>query len=403
MICKLFYRGRQLLVNLAIRLLSREPELVTGSGCLLKIPEMLAEKKIRSVLVITTPGFIRRKSLLPLFATFAKAGIKATVFTDVISDPDIDCVTRAFSAYMEGDCEAVIAVGGGSVIDCAKIALAKAVRPDMDIRNMRGMLKIRRKLPPLYAVPTTAGTGSEVTAGAVITDGNLKLVIEDFCLVPSHAILDPALSLSMPKELTAATGIDALTHAVEAYINRFSSKKARRNARLAVKVIYENLPKAFADRNDIGAREKMLTASFCAGIAITNAFVGYAHALAHGIGGLYGIQHGLANAAILPSVLEYYGKSAWKRLSELADLVGAAGESQREKSGAFIQSVRKLSVSLGLPDKIQPLDEKDFELLADRAFFEANPAYPVPEIWSNEYFKKVLSSFLPSSAAVPRR
>ena len=256
------------------------------------------------------------------------------------------------------------------------------------------MLKINKTLPPFYAVPTTAGTGSEVTVASVVTDTidgvHYKYAVSDPCLVPKCAVLDANLTTSLPPEITAATGMDALTHAVEAYTNRFASKFVQKNALDAVKMIYENLPIVYSDGKNVKARENMLLASYYAGVAFTNNFVGYVHAVAHALGALYGIAHGKANAIVLPYVMEQFGKPAQKKLSELAIAAGIPGETDGERAKNFIESIRKMNRDMNIPDKVEQLKESDFETIISRAMLEANPAYPVPTIWGKKDFEILL-------------
>ncbi|MCR4790691.1 MAG: iron-containing alcohol dehydrogenase [Treponemataceae bacterium] len=392
---KAYYRIPQFFMSIATGISStRKYNVISGEGSLLKVADMLKDSGKKSVLVVTTPGFIKRGTLSPFFDKLAQNGIKTSIFSEVTPDPTIECVEKTYSAYKDSSCQAIIAIGGGSAIDCAKIAAARVVRPNLQIRDMKGVLKIHKKLPDFYAVPTTAGTGSEATAAAVITDTvdgiHYKYPISDFCLIPKYAVLDPSLTLSLPPSITAATGMDALTHAVEAYTNRFASKLVRKNARDAVKMIYENLEVAYKDGKNIQARENMLLASFYAGIAFTNNFVGYVHAVAHALGGLYGIAHGVANATVLPYVMDQFGKSCEKELAELADLVGISGNDRHEKAQNFIESIRKMDRDMELPEKVEQLKEEDFNLIIDRAISEGNPSYPVPKIWGRKDFENLL-------------
>jgi len=203
-------------------------------------------------------------------------------------------------------------------------------------------------------------------------------------------VLDPELTCGLPPAITAVTGMDALTHAVEAYTNRFCSPKARKQALDAVKLIYENLLTAYENGSNLVARENMLLASYYAGMAINNNFIGYVHAIAHGIGGLYGVTHGKANAVIMPYVLEAFGKAAEPKLAKLAELVGLQGASEEEKAKAFIASIKELNAKMAIPDKIEELRERDFEVLVNRAVKEGNPTYPVPVIWEKKEFEEVL-------------
>lgn len=249
---------------------------------------------------------------------------------------------------------------------------------------MKGVLKVRKKPPSLFAVPTTAGTGSEATIAAVITDSktHIKYQINDMALIPRYAVLDPALTIGLPAHITGATGMDALTHAVEAYIGKSNTRETKELSRKAVRLIFDNILTAYSAGANIAARENMLKASYYAGNAFTRAYIGYVHALAHALGGLYGIPHGLANAIVLPYVLEYYGSAVYKPLAELSDCAGISfpSDTREQKAKKFISVIRKMNQGMNIPDKIENIKRTDIPLLAKRAAKEANPFYPVPRM-----------------------
>ena len=282
----------------------------------------------------------------------------------------------------------IIAIGGGSVIDCAKGVGARVAYPKKSLNKLAGVMRVMRKIPTLIAIPTTAGTGSEVTLAAVITDEKThhKYAIMSFPLIPHYAVLDPKLTFTLPPHLTATTGMDALTHAVEAYIGRSTTKKTRRLALEATALIFQNIEKAYADGHDEAARDAMLRASYMAGVAFSMSYVGYVHAIAHSIGGRYGVPHGLANAVILPNVLEAYGKSAHKKLHRLAIAAGVADEGDSLDIGAqkFIEAVRRLNASMEIPDTLKEIAPADIPDLAANAAKEGNPLYPVPRLMNAE-------------------
>ncbi|MCR4955230.1 MAG: iron-containing alcohol dehydrogenase [Lachnospiraceae bacterium] len=375
------------------------PKVVSKPGCLMDIPMKLKEKKINKVLVTTTPGFIKRGTLQGFFDAVKAQGIQMTLYSSVVPDPTVECVEEVVKAYKEGNCQAMVAIGGGSVMDCTKIAGARIVRPNMSVRDMKGTLKINKKLPLFIAVPTTAGTGSEATAAAVITDTvdgvHYKYPISDLKLLPHYAYLDADLTLGLPPFITATTGMDALTHAVEAYTNKFASPKTVKMAEKSVELISKNLLKAFLHGDNKAARGNMLNASYYGGVSITNNFVGNIHAIAHAVGALYHIPHGLANAVIMPYVLEQYGDSVQKKLAALAEVAGLSGSTEKEKAAAFIQWIRSMNKKMGLPSCIPELKKEDYPIIIERAIKEANPAYPVPQMWQEEEFKKVLDQLLP--------
>ena len=389
----LYYRPRQFCFSVFMALMpQRKAKVITGNGSVYKIPKLVKDAGYKKIMLMTTPGFIRRGSLETLFQKFHEEGIWVSIYSHVMPDPTTDCVEDAETAYMQTGCEAIVAIGGGSVLDCAKALGARVAHPEKNLLQMNGLMKVQKHIPDIFAVPTTAGTGSEATAAAVITNGrsHYKYTIMDTCLVPRYVILDPELLMDLPAEITAATGMDALTHAVEAYANRFASPKTRKNAIQAVMQIYESLIAACENGQDVKVRKNMLMASYNAGVAINNNFVGYVHALSHGIGGLYGVPHGKANAVILPYVLEYYGKHAEKKLADLAEAVGLEGGNRTEKAKAFIKSIRDLNRKIGIPETLDELNEKDFPELTRRALKEANPLYPVPMIWGWKDVNKVL-------------
>lgn len=388
-------RLRQRFVSTFIRMAKiRRPNLIKGKESILKLPNVVKEDGHNKALVVTTAGFIKRGSLEPLFKALKKEGIEYSIYNGIMPDPTISCIEEALKVYNDNNCQCIIAVGGGSVMDASKIIGARATNPNMQVRDMRGLFKIKKPIPDLYVVPTTAGTGSEATVAAVITDEvdgtHYKYAITDFGLVPKYAVMYPEITLSLPKHITAATGMDALTHAVETYTNLYASPMVKKLARKSVGMIFENLENAYNNGSDIRARGRMLMASYCAGVAFTNNFVGYVHAVAHALGALYGLPHGYANAILLPVVMDQYGQAAHKSLSELADVVGIEGGSHKDKAEKFIEAIRKMNKDMGIPDKVKELKEDDFGTIVTRALEEANPAYPVPVIWNEEDIKLLL-------------
>ena len=268
-------------------------------------------------------------------------------------------------------------------------AAARLARPDRPLSQLVGLLKVRRRIPPLIAVPTTAGTGSETTIAAVVTGSDHhKYAISDLCLIPRYAILDPALTVGLPPHITAETGMDALTHAVEAYLSRFyNTKQTRLLAEHAVVAIFTHLERAYRDGASLPDRAAMLQASFDAGAAFTRASVGNVHAIAHTLGGLYGTAHGLANAVLLPIVLEDYGAAAYPRL---AHLVGIQEASAEASARAFIAEIRAMNARMGIPDHFDCIRSEDIPLMASWACREANPVYPVPVIYDQARFARVI-------------
>lgn len=391
--CRAFQKTMKFAVNF---LDWTPPKLLKGAGSIKELPALVKKQGVGNVLVVTDKGLMGLHLLDSLFEGLEKEGIKYSVFDGVQPNPTIYNVEDALKIYKENNCEGFIAFGGGSPMDCAKITAARVVRPNKTPSDMRGLLKIRKKLPPFFAVPTTAGTGSETTIAAVISnpDTHEKNAVNDPSLRPAFAVLDPELTVGLPPHITSTTGMDALTHAVEAYIGKSNTKQTEEDAKIATKLVFENIEKAYNDGKDITARENMLVASYHAGLAFTRAYVGYVHAIAHNLGGMYGIPHGLANAVILPYVLDYFGETAYKRLAELADVAGVSGQAcgEREKAKNFIAAIRELNKKMGIPDKFEQIKDEDIPLIAERALKEGNPLYPVPKIMDIEDCKALIKS-----------
>ncbi len=376
----------------------RTPELIKGRNSLAQIAEIIKGDRHNKILVMTTGGFIKRGSLQPLFDNFEDKEIEYFIYSGVMPDPTIECIEEAYKVYKDNNCTAIMAVGGGSVLDASKIVAARASNPDVQVRDMRGINAIKNPIVDLYVMPTTAGTGTEATVASVVTDEvdgtHIKYAITDFGLVPKYAVMYPEITLSLPPHITAATGMDALTHAVETYTNLYATERVNKLARSAVKLIFENLPVAYKDGHNLRARSRMLKASYYAGVAFTNNFVGYVHAVAHALGALYGIPHGKANAILLPYVMDQYGKAVYKPLSELAGVVGIEGADEEEKALKFIEAIRQMNRDMEIPDKVEELKEEDFDTIVLRAITEGNPSYPVPVIWTEEDFKLLLRRLL---------
>jgi len=386
---KLYCRVYQGIFRLVSYLLPwRMPKLLEGKNSLDRLHGLIKNNSIDSVLVVTDKGIVSLGLMDKLLKGLKDEGVAYVVYDKTVPNPTIDNIEEALQIYNTNNCKGIVAFGGGSSMDCAKGVGARAARPEKSIPQMKGVLKVRKRLPLLFAVPTTAGTGSETTLAAVVTNSKTheKYAINDTSLIPHYAVLDPLLTVKLPPHITATTGIDALTHAVEAYIGRSNTKQTKKQSRDAVKLIFENVFEAYSNGANLIARANMQKASFLAGLAFTRAYVGNVHAVAHTLGGFYSIPHGLANAVILPYVLEYYGESAHKPLAELADLVGisAASDTTCQKAVRFIEAIKKLNESMDIPQKVKGIAESDIPLMAERALKEANPLYPVPRIMSKE-------------------
>ena len=427
---KAYCRTYQAILRMGLPALPyRAPEILRSAG---EIPGLLEKNARGRALIVTDRGCVEAGLLKILTDALKEGGQSYTVFDGVVSNPTTDTVDKALSKFTREKCVSLIGLGGGSSMDCAKAVGARIARPDKTLGDMEGILRIRKEIPYLISVPTTAGTGSETTLAAVITDARTrhKYAINDFPLIPRAAVLDPEFTRTLPKNMTASTGMDALTHAVEAYIGRSTTRETRAWAVRAVKLIFENLQDVYDDGENMEARSNMMEAAYCAGAAFSQSYVGYVHAVAHSLGGQYDIPHGLANAVLLPVVLECYGSSAQKKLHRLAvahslggqydiphglanavllpvvlecygssaqkklhRLAVAAGIASHEESAAagsekFICAVREMNRRLGIPETLPGIKEEDIPMMAAYAAREADPLYPVPVIWGADQLER---------------
>lgn len=387
---KVFCRTFQSVFRLAIPLLPyREPEVLDSVA---QVPAALQKRSIQRVMIVTD-GFLHLSGALqPLKAALEHSSVQYSIYDETIPNPTVWNVESARERYLKEGCQGLIGFGGGSAIDCAKAVGTRIARPKKPIAKMRGILQIMKRIPFLIAIPTTAGTGSETTVTTVITDDENyhKFPISDFPLIPRMAVLDPENTRSLPQHLTATTGMDALTHAIEAYIGRSTTKASRTDALLAARLIAENLEAAYAHGDDMAARKNMLTAAFRAGHAFSVSYVGYCHAVAHSLGGQYHIPHGLANAVLLPYVLEAYGASVHKRLKNIAIAMSIADDKTPagEAAQALIRKLRDMNRRMGIPAKLQGIRAEDIPRLARLAAKEANPLYPVPLLMNSKELEK---------------
>ena len=382
----IYCRSVQAVLRAALPVLPyREPEVFHNCG---ELKRVFQKENIRRVLIVTDAGIVRSGIAAQLEAVLDEDDISYAVYDQTRPNPTVVNVEQALSLYRRYRCQALIAIGGGSSMDCAKAVGARLARPRTPLGKLKGTLRILRPLPTLIAIPTTAGTGSETTLAAVITDTQAqhKYVMNDFVLIPKYAVLDARLTLSLPPHLTATTGMDALTHAVEAYIGRSTTRQTRQEALEATRLVFANVERAYRNGKDYEARSNMLTAAYRAGIAFSRSYVGYVHAVAHSLGGQYNIPHGLANAVLLPYVLERYGSCIHRKLHDLAVAAGVA-DAQESDAGAaakFIRAIRQLNARMGIPETLEGIRPEDIPVMAAHAEKEANPLYPVPRLMTRE-------------------
>lgn len=391
-ILKKFYcRAFQICFRVALPILPyREPKLLKNYNDLV---DTLKSNGKQSVLFVTDKSIRTLGLTKNLEDVISNSGLHLTVYDGTVANPTTNNVDEALALYKKNSCDCIIAFGGGSAMDCAKATGARVARPNKSLGKMKGVLKVGKKIPLLIAIPTTAGTGSETTLASVITDSETrhKYAINDFNLIPNYALLDARLTVGLPKFITATTGMDALTHAIEAYIGRSTTKQTRENALTAIKLIFENLEIAYNDGKNISARENMLKASYLAGLAFTKSYVGYVHAIAHSLGGKYNVPHGFANAVILPYVLKKFGKSIYKKLWKIAVYTGLCNKETPIETATeiFIQKIETMNKNMQIGTKIDEIKDEDISSLAQTAEREANPLYPVPVLWTAKQLEDI--------------
>jgi alcohol dehydrogenase class IV len=379
-----------------------QPTLLVGPGSSARLGQAVAGFGHEKIMIVTD-GMIAKLGLLKdLTDALTAGGAKYAVFDEITPDAPIPLVERGIEFFRAQGCDAIVAFGGGSSMDAAKAIAVSIANPRKPLRSLAGYFKGLRTPVTVYAVPTTAGTGSEVTVAAVISDPERgsKLVIVDTRIVPKMAALDPKLMTGLPPHITAATGMDALTHAVESFVGRWATPDTDRLGLSAVSLIFENLRTAYSDGGNLEAREKMSLASTYAGMAFTRANVGYVHAIAHQFGGRYHTPHGLANAIMLPHVLEFSAPSITGRLAQLAVAARLGSEREHEVSLArkFLDAVAGLNRDLGIPACLDALREEDIPALAKAALHEAHTGYPVPRYMTRRQCEDIIRKALPPAA-----
>ena len=382
-----------------------QPTLLVGPGSSGRLGQAIAGFGHSKILIVTDSVISKLGLLKDLTDALTAGGTDYVVFDEITPDAPIPLIERGIAFYNENGCDALVAFGGGSSMDASKAIAISASNPK-PLRKLAGYLKGLKAPAKIYAVPTTAGTGSEVTVAAVISDPerHAKLVIVDPRMVPKMAALDPSLMTGLPPHITAATGIDALTHAIEAFVGNWCTPYSDGMALSAVGMIFENLRTAYTDGKNLEAREKMSLASTYAGFAFTRANVGYVHAIAHQFGGKYHTPHGLANAIMLPLVLKYSSPAITDRLALLAvrAKVGTAGEPNEVLAQKFLDAVDQLNLDLGIPTYLEALQEADIPALAKAACHEAHTGYPVPRYMSQAVCENLIRQALPPLETVQK-
>lgn len=368
-----------------------------GENKVLKMPEIVSSFGLRKVLVITDHSLMSLGLLEPMLGALKTNNIQVSIFDEVLPDPTYDMVNRGLELCKSEECEGVIAFGGGSVLDSAK-AIAMAYANRCAPEKLEGLVKAKTMRIPLIAVPTTAGTGSETTIVAVISDPatHRKTTIIDGRCVPDVAVLDPVITAGLPPHITAATAMDALTHALESYISTYATIKTKRLAEEAVRMIYKNVCKVYENPSDLKAREELLVASFQAGVAFSQTYVGYVHAFAHNYGGKFGIPHGLANAVLLPHIMEFSRPACEDEFAQLAKVLELSGNSNKELADAFLKSLWELNEKLNIPKQLEKFPRSAVGEICKAGFKECHGTYPVPR-----YLKKSEAIEILNKISVP--
>ena len=402
---RVYCRGFQRVMKLVVpRLPYRRPPILESVE---QVPAALRERGVDRVLLVTDPSICALGLTDSLRTALRGQGISYEVFDGAVGDPTIQMVESAREVYVKNGCQGMIAFGGGAAMDCAKAVGARMARPRKSLRQLKGIMRVLRRLPLIVAIPTTSGTGSETTVAAVITDqeNGYKFTIMDPVVIPHIVVHDPKITASLPLFVTATTGMDALTHAVEAYIGGAVTKASGQEALEAARLISENLLPACQDGSNMEARANMLRAAYLAGRAFSRSYVGYCHAVAHSLGGKYHIPHGLANAVLLPYVLDAYGSAVYPKAKQLAVAMHLAEEETSEAAAAhrLISWIRWANRTIGIPDRLEGICAEDIPQLSAYADREANPLYPVPVLMDRQELERFYYDVMEDAVYAQRR
>tara|TARA_R110002072_G_scaffold4245_9_gene30080 strand:- start:17460 stop:18662 length:1203 start_codon:yes stop_codon:yes gene_type:complete len=389
---KPFYRLRQGLMGSFITKPQPKALVFLGPGSALQLSQAIGRFGLSKILVVTDKPLRDLGILDPTLAALQSAGVETAVFDGVLPDPTEEVVDQGIDCFHRERCDSVLAFGGGSSIDAAKV-IALGAANNCKAAACIGANKCKLPAMPFFAVPTTAGTGSEATFIAVISNNetHAKGPVIDPSLIPKAAALDPELMRGLPAHITAATGMDALTHAIESYIGRWETADTNYYGLAACRLIFDNLAEACRNGSNLQAREAMALASHYGGLAITNALVGYVHAISHNLGAKYGIPHGLGNAMVLPHVLELMKDDAASKLAEIAVYCGIGERSEPAATLArkLIDRVWELNEEIGIPLTSEAIREEDIEALVSAAIAEGG-SYPSPRFISEEECRGIL-------------
>ncbi|MCP4881762.1 MAG: iron-containing alcohol dehydrogenase [Gammaproteobacteria bacterium] len=388
------YRLVTLIQKISLQLIPiPKPLVLSGDQSSLSLVRAIGAKGYRRVLLVSDSELTRLGLLGPILSELEGLGIAVATYTEVLPDPDVELIARGLEASRQHKADLILAVGGGSVLDAAKLIAALNKRKGSMTRKI-GIMRIIVKGLPLYAVPTTAGTGSEATMVAVITlkDQAKKVFYVDPVLMPTATALDPSLCLGLPANLTAATGMDALTHAIEALLSKNATAQTDKQAIEAVRTIFTQLPRCYHDGSNLAARQDMLKASQLAGAAFNIAGVGYVHAIAHQLGARYALPHGLANAIVLPTILNWYLEKVPHQIRQVEDKVYP--DYRPNQHGRLLRDIKSLCLVLHIPSTLDDLKQADISMIAHAAITEAKYLYAVPAHMTQSECVQVLKSLM---------
>lgn len=387
-------------ITYALRALStffpaQKPMVFSGAGSTLQLADLMIAASYKKPLLITD-GFLLKEGMIDSFIDHVKEnGCELTIFSDVQPNPTLEQVEKAHAISRQNNCDAVFAIGGGSVIDVSKV-VAAASSSKRSIEKLAGILKVKQAPLPFYVVPTTSGSGSEVTNAAVISDTQThkKQFFVDPKYVPLATALDPDILKTLPPKMTAAVGLDALTHALEAFTSRNNFPDTDRDASIAIKLLFKYLPAVYSDGNNLKAREMVAQASFLAGYAFSKSSLGYVHGISHQISAHYNTPHGLANAILLPRVLRFNKEKCAKRFARLETMLseGATTGDTTVLAQRFIERVDDLTKTLEIPTQLPELQQSDFTKIAKDALCEAWMSYAVPKVMRKKDVEAILHS-----------
>lgn len=390
-----YYKGLAKALKVAAAVVPMpKPTLFSGADSSLEMCSAISQLGVKKLLIVTDEILVSIGLLDKIKSKLESEGVQYVIYDGILPDPTYDQVEKGLEILKDNECEAILAVGGGSPIDASKAIAARATN-NKSIQKMAGLFKVFKAPMPFFAIPTTAGTGSEVTIVSVVSDPvtHQKTPIIDPKLVPMMAALDGNLMLGLPAAVTAATGMDALTHAIESYISTNATPETEAYSTAATKLIMENLETAVKDGKNFEARQNMAMGSYYAGLAFTKAGVGYVHAIAHNFGAKYATPHGLANSIVLPHVLDYSKDQIIDRLAELAKVSGLkkGKESNEQLANKFITRIRTMMREFEIPDQLEALKQEDIPTIAAMALEEAHQNYPVPKYMDQKTCEAIIS------------